>query len=205
MQESTKREKWKELIFSKTLAKKSIGHKIAYIAIFAALNVAVNTFSLPLGFVQFSFTLFMSSLTGILIGPIFGFAACFLGDTVGYFIGGGSVGMFTPWMGVSMGVAAVISALIVNGLRITLIINDMQIKGIYIKLAIVCLLTFVVCTYAIGTTAAFYLWNYKGLSYADFLGARMALQIWNNIGNSALLFIIIPILNRIKPLKIHIS
>jgi predicted membrane protein len=200
MQENKKtNQSWKALLISKTLAKKSAGHKIAYIAVFVDLNVAVNAFSLPLGFVQFSLTLFMASLTGILIGPIFGFAACFLGDALGYFIGGGAVGGFTPWIGVSMGVAAVLAALIVGGVPIK------GKGGVYIKLAIVCLLTFIVCTYAIGTTAAYYLWNFKGLNYSAFVVARLSVQIWNNIGNSILLFICVPILNRIKPLKIHID
>ena len=200
-----KNKKWKELLFSKLLMEKNTSHKIAYIAVLAAFNVAVNVFSLPLGFVQFSFTLFLASLTGILIGPIFGFTAAFLGDTLGYFIGGGSVGAFTPWIGLSMGVAAVISALIVNGLRITLIVNDVQIKGVYIKLAVVCILTFFVCTYAISTTAGYYYWNGNGLNYWAFVWSRLPVQIFNNIGNSILLFIFVPILNRIKSLKINIT
>lgn len=97
-----KKNKWREILFSKTLVEKGASHKIAYVAICVALNVIVNAAaSIPLGFVQFSLTLFVSALTGILIGPLFGFAACFLGDTLGFFISG--YGAWTPWMGMSMG------------------------------------------------------------------------------------------------------
>ena len=193
----TNESKWKKFLFSEVLIQKNASHKIAYIAVLAALNVVVNAVGvISLGFVQFSLTLFMSSLTGIILGPLFGFGACFLGDTLGYFIGGGSGGGWTPWVGISMGVAAVIAAVIVNGIPR---------KGkvwLYVKLLIVCVLSLVVCTYAINTTAGYYYWNTKGLGYKEFVLARMSFQIWNNVINSVLLFVAVPHLRRIKPLRI---
>ena len=196
-QKTAFKQKVAKLLFSDLLVDKKPSRVIAYMAILAALNVAVNTFSLPLGFVQFSFTLFLAALTGILIGPVFGFVTCVLGDALGYFLGG-APGSFSPWIGLSMGVAAVIAALIFNGIPLK---NKW---GTYIKLTIICLLTFVVCTYAIGTTSAYYLWNFKGLSYPAFARARLSVQIWNNVGNSILLFVAVPALSRIKPLKMQI-
>ena len=191
------RQKASRLLFSELLMGKKPSHVIAYMAVLVALNVAVNTFSLPLGFVQFSFTLFLAALTGILIGPIFGFVTCVLGDAVGYFLSG-APGSFSPWTGLSMGVAAVIAALIFNGIPLK---NKW---GTYIKVTLISLLTFVVCTHLIGTTSAYYLWNFKGLSYPAFVRARLSVQIWNNVGNSILLFVAVPALSRIKPLKIQI-
>lgn len=189
---------WKKFIFSATLEDKNASHKIAYIAGFVAINVVINAIgSIPLGFVQFSLTLFISALTGIIIGPLFGFTACFLGDTLGYMIGSGGANGWTPWVGISMGVAAIIAAVIFNGL-------PMKFKGaIYVKLGLICVATLLICTYAINTTAAYYLWNFKGLGYTEFLWARMSLQIWNNLFNSALLFIAVPALSRVKALKIQ--
>lgn len=56
------------------LADKKRSAKIAYVAIFVALNIVVNAVtSIPLGIVQFSFTILVTSLTGIILGPFFGF------------------------------------------------------------------------------------------------------------------------------------
>ncbi len=189
---------WKKFLFSAILEDKNASHKIAYIAGFVALNVVINAIgTIPLGIVQFSLTLFVSALTGIIIGPLFGFTACFLGDTLGYMIGSGGANGWTPWVGISMGIAAVLSAVIFNGI-------PMKFKGaIYVKIGLICVLTLLVCTYAINTTAAYYLWNAEGLKYTEFLWARMSLQIWNNIINSALLFIALPALSRVKALKIQ--
>ena len=195
--QSTKESKWKKFLFSELLIRKNTTHKIAYIAVFVALSIVVNSIgSIPLGFVQFSLTLFLSSLTGIIVGPLFGFGVCFLGDTLGYFIGGGGGGGWTPWIGISMGVAATLSAVILYGIPF---------KGkvwLYFKLFLVCIATLFICTYAINTTIAYHYWNTKGLGYKEFVIARMSLQIWNNFINSVLLFVAVPLLKKIKPLRI---
>ena len=63
------------------LAGKKRSVKLAYIGILLAVNVVVNAItSIPLGFVQFSFTISAVSLAGILLGPLFGALVGFLGD-----------------------------------------------------------------------------------------------------------------------------
>ena len=75
----------KRLLLSPTLAEKNKSHKIAYIAVMTAFIVVANMFfEFKLAETQFSFTLVISALTGMIIGPLFGFAACFLGDLVGF-------------------------------------------------------------------------------------------------------------------------
>ena len=76
---------WKRLLFSKTMLEKNKSHKIAYIAIMAALCIVSNMFEFKLADTQFSLTLAISALTGLIIGPLFGFVACFIGDLVGFF------------------------------------------------------------------------------------------------------------------------
>lgn len=71
---------WKRILFSATLAEKNGSHKIAYIAVMTAFVVVANMFfEFKLADTQFSLTLVVSALAGIVIGPLFGFVACFFG------------------------------------------------------------------------------------------------------------------------------
>ena len=76
-----KREKnWKEIWLSKLLVGANDSRKIAYVAVTTALMVVVNMFfEFKLAETQFSFTLLASMVAGTVLGPIFGFCACFLG------------------------------------------------------------------------------------------------------------------------------
>lgn len=187
---------WQRLLFSETLAKKNKSHKIAYIAVFVALNVVVNAVaSIPLGFVQFSLLIFISVLTGVLIGPLFGFSACFIGDTLGYIIGNGGSNGWTPWIGLATAMMALIAGFIMNGLRF-------KFKGFWVvKLLLVCVLTFLVSTVAINTTAMYVMWYKNSFSsWWEFLIVRLFVQgqIWNSLFNYALLFIAVPALEKLK-------
>ena len=187
------------MLYSNLLFDKKKSHKIAYVALFTALNVAVNAMgSIPLGFIQISLTFYLSVLTGIIIGPIFGFTACFMGDTLGFIINGGGY-TWTPWVGLSMGLAAVLGGLIMNGV-------PWKFKGAWcVKLSLVCLLSFLLCTYAINTTAGYFLWNSGGWSYWKFVAIRLSGQIWVSLFNYGLLFASLPALQKIKPLKLKIQ
>lgn len=195
-----RRQRWKELVFSKTLARKGKAHKIAYIAVMTALCVVANMFfEFKFMDTQFSLTIFVSALTGILIGPLFGFIACFLGDLVGFLYHSAGF-MYMPWIGLSMGIVALLSGFIMNGIN-----GNGKPWLFYVKLAIVCVLTFLVCTVAINTTAFWLL--YAKVGYWEYLIVRLFAQgqIWNNVVNYALLFLILPIVSKIKPLKIYIN
>ena len=137
-------------------------------------------------------------LTGIIIGPLFGFVACFLGDLVGFLYHSAGFA-YMPWIGISVGVASMIAGLIVNGMR-----SD-KTWFLYVKLALVCLLSLTICTILINTTAFWLL--YSKVDYATYLVSRLFVQgqIWNCLINYALLFISVPALTKIKPLKIKIS
>ncbi len=190
--------KWKRILFSETLAEKNTSHKIAYIAVITAFAVAANTFEFKLFDTQFSLTLLISALAGLLIGPLFGFAACFLGDFIGFLVNSSGYAYY-PWIGISMGLVATFAGLIVGGLP------ERKSWFVYVKLTIVCVATFAVCTVAINTTAFWIL--YSKVRYGTYLFSRLILQgqIWNSLFNYALLFALVPVLNRIKPLKIKIQ
>ena len=200
MQENKKTNvRWKELLFSKTLAKKNTSHKIAYIAVITAFVVIANMFfEFKFADTQFSLTIVISALAGILLGPIFGFAACFLGDLVGFLYNSAGF-MYMPWIGLSMGLTALIAGFVLNG------IPAKNKWGLYVKLGAVCVSTFLICTVAINTTAFWIL--YAKVDYWTYLITRLFVQgqIWNSLFNFLLLFIAVPTLQRIKPLKIQIS
>ena len=190
---------WEKLLLSETMAGKSDSHKIAYIAVFTAFCVVSNMFfEFKLAETQFSFTLFLSALTGMIIGPIFGFVACFLGDLVGFLYHSAGFA-YMPWVGLSVGLTAMIAGLIVNGLP------SEKAWFLYVKLALVCLLSLTICTVLINTTAFWLL--YSKVDYVTYLVSRLFVQgqIWNCLVNYVLLFISVPALANIKPLKIKIS
>ena len=191
---------WKRLLFSSTLADKNASHRIAYIGVVTAFVVASNMFEFKLFDTQFSLTLMISALAGIIIGPLFGFAACFLGDLVGFFVNSSGFA-YMPWVGVSMGLTALLAGLVVSG------IPSKSKWFLYVKLALVCLLTFAVCTVAINTTAFWLLYSKGKVGYLKYLITRLFIQgqIWNSVFNYALLFVVVPVLARIKPLKIKVN
>ncbi len=190
--------RWRCLLFGALVDKKA-SQKIAYTAVVTAFVVVANMFfEFKLAETQFSLTIFVSAIAGILIGPLLGFAACFLGDLVGFLYHSGGFA-YLPWIGLSLGMIAFLSGLIVGGLK----------SGakwfLYVKLSIVCVLTFLLCTVAINTTAFWIL--YSKIGYWKYLVSRLFIQgqIWNSLVNYALLFVAVPALNRIKPLKLRIK
>ena len=195
--------KAKQLWWSRALAGKSKSHLIAYIGVMTALNVVENAyFSISFGTTQFSLTTFMSILTGILLGPLYGFASCFIGDFLGYFIGSGSVNSWTPWIGLSTAMMALLGGLIFNGL-------SLDRKGAWVfKLGIICATTFFICTVGINTTALYLMWYKKTFdTWWQFLVTRLFFQgqIFNSLANYALLFFALPALAKVKPLKIKLQ
>ncbi|MBR2871531.1 MAG: ECF transporter S component [Clostridia bacterium] len=188
--------RFKRVLFSEMMQNCTPTQKIAYIAIMTALTVICNMFfEFKLADTQFSLTLFFSALTGIIIGPIFGFVASFLGDLVGFLYNSGGF-MYMPWIGLSMGLVSLIAGFIVNGFTFGF-------KGEkYVKLALVSLLTFLCCTVAVNTTAFWIIYNDRKVSYFTYLVARLFVQgqIWNSLVNYLLLFLLYPLILRIKTL-----
>jgi ECF transporter S component (folate family) len=209
---------WKRILFSEVILSKSHAQKIAYVGLMTAICIVSNMFlEFKMFDVQFSVTIFASVLTGILIGPLLGFTAAFLGDLIGFFYN--SWGMvYMPWVGLSVATMALISGLVMNGI-------PLKFKGAgYVKLAIVCVLALMFCTIGINTTGLYYYYvgigafSEKAMDYmTNVLGTgatywgytlfRLFIsgQIYNNLFNYALLFLAVPLLNAAKPLKIHIA
>ncbi len=184
--------KWERILFSDLLAGQRASRKLAVVGVMTALMVVGNMFfEFKLAETQFSFTIVLSALTGVLIGPLFGFAACFLGDLVGFFYHSAGFA-YLPWIGISMGLTALIAGFIVNGL------SQKKEWFIFVKTAMVCLLSFSICTVAVNTTAFWLL--YSKVDYFTYFVSRIFIQgqIWNCLVNYALLFLTVPIVKKLK-------
>lgn len=206
---------WKEIFFSKTLENKGEAHKIAYVAVMTAFCIVTNFFEFKFLDNQFSLTIAVALLTGIIIGAVFGFTACFLGDFIGFIVHPAYV--YMPWVGLSTGMFAFLSGVIFNGFP------SQKKWVVWLKLFIVSLLTFFVCTIGINSTG-FYYYN-KGIGFStavvDYIAQRFGSevsffgyiiyrlifkgQIWNSLFNYVLFFVIVPMLSKVKALKIHIN
>lgn len=203
---------FKRLLFSDVLLFRSNAYKVAYIGVMAALCIAVNTFEIKFADVQFSFSLFTALLSGVVLGPLPGAAAVFIGDLVGYLLN--SAGMYYYWwVALSLMLMSVIAGLCMR--------LPMRFKGsLFVKLAIVTALTFTLCTVLINSLGMYYIGNtifvsqklidainsrFDGVwTFWNYVFVRLFLlgQIYNSILNYVLAFLAIPLLNAVKPLKL---
>lgn len=204
---------WERFVFSDLLGSKSVAGRIAYAGLVAALCIVTNMFEIKFATVQFSLTIFSSVLAGMLAGPLVGFGAVFLGDGLGYLYNGAGFPYYW-WVALSCATMALLAGAVVN-IRL-----GKGKKALYIKLAIICVLTFSVCSVGINTTGMYYLGlplyfpqNVRQaaeeifggeFSYGIYFVIRFFIlgQIWNSIVNYALLFAVLPLLTAIKPLGI---
>ena len=186
---------WSRLIFSPFVLKEKRSRKIAYVAMMVALSIVCNIFfEFKLGTVQYSLTTAVSCLIGVLIGPISGLIACFIGDAVGFFVH--PYGAYTPWIGLATGLMALISGLTFHFYK-----NKSNLT-VYLKLAFISLSTFIICSLCINST---FLWlaYYSSSSFWAFLVTRYFAQgqIIVSAVNYLLLFILIPIIKRVPFFK----
>ena len=190
-----KQKSWVKWIFSPLVSNATRARKIAYVAMMVALSIVCNMFfEFKLGPVQYSFTTIVSILIGVLIGPLSGFVACFIGDAVGFFVN--PFGAYAPWIGLSTGLMAFI-----GGAVFILLKNDKP-WAIYVKLAIISIATFVICSVGINTTFLWLAYYSESSFFAYFVNRYITLgQLLVSGVNYALLFILIPIIQRIRFFK----
>ena len=203
-------------LFTKLLEDKSPSHIIAYLGVIAAFCTVVNFIEFRFSTdVQFSLTMVVAMLTGILLGPVFGFATCFIGDLAGFLLN--SKGMiYMPWVGGSVAMFAFLAGVIFH------VLPGRGKGATWWKLALLIVSSFLVCTVAINSTG-FYFYN-KTMGFSEaverfvaenfgedvfFLGyvfyrLFFKLQILNSIANYALLAVLLPFLRAFKPLRLEI-
>ncbi len=210
-----RRSLWSRIFLSDSLAGKSKSHAVAYIGVTTALCIAVNLFEFRFADVQFSLTVFASVLSGMLVGPVFGFIAVFLGDAIG-FLGNPAGSLYMPWVGLSVATMSAIAGLVMN--------FPLHFKGSgYVKLALICVLTLAVCSVGINTTGMYFYYTRIGFSakslallkehfggantYFTYALVRLLFmgQLWNSLFNYALLFAAFPLLRAAKPLGLKLD
>ena len=103
-----------------------------------------------------------------------------------------------PWVGINLAVIALLSGVIVGG------INLRFRGGLVVKITVLAVLSFFLCTVGINTTA-FWLLYAKGVPYLTYAVTRIFVggQIYNCLVNYALLYIIIPIIAKLKIIKFN--
>lgn len=205
---------WKKMVFSEIILNKSPAHRIAYIGIMTALCILANTFEIKFADVQYSVTIFTSMLAGILIGPLSGAAAAFLGDFIGYAINSMAYPYYW-WVALSVALMAVIAGLFMR--------LPFSFRGsIYVKLALACIASFFLCSVLINSLGGYYIglkiyfakdlldyfetqWGGQN-TFGIYLLYRFFFkgQIFNSIANFVLLFLTVPTLRAIRPLKLDI-
>ena len=173
---------WQKLIFCPLLSDSTKAKKVAYLGLATAFSVIANTFfEIKLGAVQYSFTIAVCALLGVLMGAGYGFVACFVGDAIGFFLH--PFGAYLPWVGLSNGMIAVFAGLLLTG-------KIFQKAGSRCAIiALFCLLSFAVCTVGITNTTFFFLYSH-GVSYGTYFVSRFFVQgqIWSCLVNYALIF-----------------
>ena len=207
--------RFERIFLSAPLLEKTHSQRIAWVGVTAALCIVSNCFELKFATTQFSLTIFTSVLAGILIGPILGAVAVTLGDGLGYLVN--SMGYpYYWWVALACAAMALIAGFIMK--------LPFRFKGSgYVKLVLICLLTFAVCSVGINSAGMYYIGlqiympkdvldtvaeRFGGeLTFGVYLLIRFFIlgQIWNSLVNFALLFAAVPLLNAAKPLKIRIQ
>ncbi len=188
---------WKGLLYSDTILALPKAKRVAYIGVVTALTVVCNAMmEIKLGGIQFSLTIFMSVLAGLIIGAAPGFLACFMGDAIGFVLH--PYAEYSPAIGLATGLMAVFGALVMR-------IPAKEKWAVYWKLALVCALIFCVCTAGINN---WYLNKvyYSDLTFFECLHTRLFVmgQVANSIINSVMVVVVIPVLGKFKPLKLKI-
>lgn len=205
---------WQRLLFSKTMREKSYAHKIAYISVVTALNVVANFVEVKFMDTQFSVTIVLGLLSGVALGALSGFASGLIGDFLGVVLRGW---VYMPWVGFSTATFALISGVFVEFLPLRFE------GGLQLRMALACIVTFLICTIAINSTGFYYYNEAMGFStavvdyaterfggdvtYWVYVAYRLIVkgQIWNSLVNYALFFIALPVLMRIKQLGVKVE
>ena len=194
---------WKKLLFSDLLLGKSRAHAVAYAGVVAALCIVSNMLELKFATTQYSVTTAVAVLAGMVLGPVLGFAAVFLGDGVGYLVN--SMGYpYYWWVALSVAAAAALAGLFMR--------LPFRFRGaLYVKLVLICLAALFVCSvgmYFIGlklympsdVQEAVSVRFGGELTFGIYLLIRYFLlgQIWVSLVNFALLFAVTPALKAAK-------
>lgn len=157
--------------------------KIAYIAVFTAISVAVNAISIDVTpTFKLTFTYVVGFLSGSLFGPVGGFAVMFIGDAIGGFVAGF---VPNPIIGIGTGLIGLIPGIIVPYVRCNFVL----------RLILSFLISALVCTMGVNAYGTFLFVASKYTSYWAYLITRLP-QLAVVLVNAFLSFFAVKLLNR---------
>ena len=170
-------------LFTKTFIDLPAAKKIAYLAVFTAIAVAVNAISIDISPVfKLTFTYVVGFLSGSLFGPIGGFAVMFLGDAVGGFIAGF---VPNPIIGIGTGLIGLIPGAIVPYIKCNFVV----------RLVLSFFLCALICTLGINAYGTYMFVASKYSSYWVYLATRLP-QLAVVFVNAFLSYFAVKLLNR---------
>ncbi len=199
-------ERVKRTFFSKYFLELSVGKKTAYLGVFIALAVAANILSVDVtASLKISFTYVVAFFTGAIFGPLMGFAVCFFGDIVAFLLPAGG-GVYWPLTGICSGLLAFIPGMVMNNLRFSFR------GGVYVKALISVLSMYLLVTCSLGAYSNYLYVKYvvyAGREYTTAFGAylagKLAFSTAVSAANYISVFLLIPVLNSVRPLRFRIE
>lgn len=163
------------------MSKKMSGaRKIAYTAVFVALSVVANMFSVPLtGSNYLSFTYLVCFLAGIYLGFVPGLAVGFLGDLLGHLLM--PYGAYNPFVALSSTLLGVIPALVWR-------IPKLKRADKLLLATVACA---IVCTAGLNTLGLWYFYAKTSKTFWVYLGGRVPFQLIMVAVNYVLTYVVV--------------
>lgn len=200
------RQKVKRAFFSDFYLRMSAGRRVAYLGVFIALAVVANIASIEVtASLKITFTYVVAFFSGTFLGPLLGFAVCFFGDAVAFLLPTGG-GVYWPLTGVCSGLLALIPGFVMNCVHFRFR------GGVYVKTLISVVLMYLLVSCSLGAYSNYLYVKYvvyAGKEYTTLFGTYLAGKLLFtsvvSLVNYVLVFLLIPVINSIKPLKIRIE
>lgn len=185
------------MLFSAYFRSLSAAKKVALLAVFIALSIVVNCFSIDVtASNKIAFTYVVCFFAGFLLGGVPAFGIALLGDVIGYLVN--PVGVY--WLfGLTLGVYAFLMGVVMN-----FKVRAEENKAIpYVRAAVALLLGYLLITVLLNSAVNYWyvmLFLWEGVAKKTFLvylGGRLAFQSVVYAVNAAICVAIVPVLLQI--------
>ena len=185
------------MLFSVYFRRLTAAKKIALLAVFVALSIVVNCFSIDVGSSnKIAFTYVVCFFAGYLLGGVPAFCIALLGDAIGYLVN--PVGVY--WLfGLTLGVYAFLMGVVMN----FQVRADENKAAPYVRTAVALVLGYVLITVLLNSLVNYwyvmlFVWNGAAKkTFLVYLGGRLAFQSIVYAVNAAICVAIVPVLVQI--------
>lgn len=185
------------MLFSAYFRRLTAAKKIALLAVFVALSIVVNCFSIDVGSSnKIAFTYVVCFFAGYLLGGVPAFCIALLGDAIGYLVN--PVGVY--WLfGLTLGVYAFLMGVVMNFQARA----DENKAAPYVRTAVALVLGYVLITVLLNSLVNYwyvmlFVWNGAAQkTFLVYLGGRLAFQSIVYAVNAAICVAIVPVLVQI--------